>query len=123
MMIATHRMTRPAVDEQHITRCVDACLACAETITLRAFTNDGQANQSAAQQSADLGCAFLCTATARTLTSRQTADPAMVHELLGACREVCSVSAEECEQSGDSSCARVCRACERACSALVDSVG
>jgi hypothetical protein len=70
-------------------------------------------------------CADICTATAKVL-SRAGASGAPWLELVRVCAETCANCAEECEKHADHhdhcrECAEACRRCEQACRELLDS--
>lgn len=119
-MIATMSVTRPDdfIVRDTFAYCVDACLACAEVLLL-----DEYVRRSEHGGQADLGCAFICTATARNLACLDHTRERLACELLESCREVCRLYAEQPCESGeapDSACTEACRNCAQACAAALD---
>jgi hypothetical protein len=101
--------------------CVQACTACADSdliepdvATLRACI------------AINLVCADVCDATARVLSRPGQWDFLTVRDLLVTCVRSCTACAEECDRHAEhhrhcAICAEVCRACLRACTALLES--
>lgn len=101
--------------------CVQACTACADSdviepdvATLRACV------------AINLVCADICDATARVLSRPGQGDLLTVRDLLVTCVRSCTACAEECDRHAEhhrhcAICAEVCRACLRACTALLEN--
>lgn len=71
-------------------------------------------------------CADTCTLAARTLSRPSHWDHTIVRELLSACVRTCALCAAECERHAThhrhcAICAKACRACERACTDLLET--
>ena len=71
-------------------------------------------------------CADICGTTSRTLSRPVRADRLVVHRILQACVRSCELSAEECARHAAhhrhcAICEQVCRACEKACSELLEA--
>ena len=71
-------------------------------------------------------CADVCTTTLRLLSRPFHSDHVVTHRMLGSCVRACSDSAEECERHAAhhrhcAICAKVCRACARACGKLLEA--
>lgn len=98
--------------------CESACVMCAD-----ACLSEADVQMLAECISLNVDCADVCAATAR-LAGRigHHYKPAMRHQL-EACREICRLCAEECEQHEHEHCrvcAEICRSCEQACSAVIE---
>jgi hypothetical protein len=101
--------------------CVQACTACADSdliepdvATLRACI------------AINVVCADICDATARVLSRPGQWDLLTARDQLVTCVRSCTACAEECDRHAAhhrhcAICAEVCRACMRACTALLES--
>ena len=99
---------------QACTACADACLAEDEVDRLRRCITT------------DLGCADICSTTARILSRHTDPHPAMTRIALEACIAACRECAEECETHAGHHdhcrvCAEECRRCADACSKVLDA--
>jgi hypothetical protein len=103
-----------ATAAQACTSCADACLAEDELAALRACI------------ALDNHCADICAVTARVLSRPGRFDQLVVDHLLRACVIACASCAEECARHAEhhrhcAICAKLCRACEQACTALLEA--
>ena len=100
---------------------IQACTACADESLAEDDVN-GLALCIALCES----CADTCTVTARALSRPSHWDHAVLHALLRACVRTCGLCAAECERHANhhrhcAICATTCRACERACTGLLET--
>jgi hypothetical protein len=107
---------------------IDACLNCVQSCTLCADSDLAEADvvEMRACITLCVGCADVCDVVARMLSRPAQSDHVVLHRLLQACVRECTLCAEECEGHAEhhrhcAICAKVCRACEAACRALLDA--
>lgn len=103
-----------ATAAQACTSCADACLAEDEVSALRACIALGN------------HCADICAVTGRVLSRPGRFDHLVVDHLLRACVIACTSAAEECRRHAEhhlhcAICAKACRACEQACTTLLEA--
>jgi hypothetical protein len=100
--------------------CLQACTSCGDA---ELAEQDVKAMATCIALCVD--CADVCDATARVLSRPAHWDHLVVHRTLKACVRECTRCAEECDRHAHhrhcAICAKVCRACEAACSALLDA--
>ena len=106
----------PAFPEDALARCLEGCLdffqACTSCADACLSEPDPATQRACIRRCQD--CADLCAVTVRLLSKQ-----------LEACREACRLCAEECEKHAGHMehckvCGEVCRACEGACTALLN---
>lgn len=117
------------LDEQLLARAIDECLTCAQACTACADACLGEDEVDRLRRciTTDLGCADLCSTTARILSRHTDAHPAVTRIVLEACIAACRECAEECESHADHHdhckvCGEVCRRAVAACHAVLDDL-
>jgi hypothetical protein len=118
------------IDRDVLARCIDQCLACAQSCTGCADADLAEDDVAEMRRCIRLclDCADVCDAT-RNVLSRQTEYVAeTARAQVSSCREFCGACAEECERHADHHehcriCAVECRRCEEACFAVLDAIG
>lgn len=105
---------------------IDACLTCVHGCTACADSDliEPDLDTLRACVAINLICADICDATARVLARPGQWDLLTVRDLLVTCVRSCTACAEECDRHAEhhrhcAICAEVCRACLRACTALL----
>jgi hypothetical protein len=107
---------------------IDASMICAQSCT--SCANSSLAEDDVVEMRRCIAlcevCADICTTTLRVLSRPFEADHVVTHRMLEACVRTCSDSAEECERHAAhhrhcAICAKVCRACARACGELLEA--
>jgi hypothetical protein len=101
--------------EQTCTACADACLSEDDVASLTRCIRD------------DLDCADVCQTTSRVLSRHTAYDARLTRSVLQACVQACNTCADSCAEHRDhhahcATCEDACRACERACTTLLDQV-
>ena len=111
-------------------RCIDACLACAQTCTSCADACLAETQVIDLRQCIrlDLDCADLCEATASLASRRTGSNEEVLLRSLEVCALACRRCAEECERHGQHHehcrlCAEECRRCEHACRLALQNAG
>lgn len=119
---------RVALGANEVAAAIDACLSAAQASTAcaDACLNEEDIEAMRVCIALDQDCADVCATTATLLSRPGRADHRVVHRLLQACVHACASSAEECERHAEhhrhcAICARVTRACEVSCKALLDA--
>jgi hypothetical protein len=100
--------------------CVHACTACADSDLI-----EPDVDTLRACIAINLVCADICDATARVLSRPGQWELLTVRDLLVTCVRSCTACAAECDRHAEhhrhcAICAEVCRACMRACTALLE---
>ena len=127
-MIRTHPQ-KPPIDEQVLSRCIEACHDCAQSCT-------SCADACLAEQDAqtlvrcirlNLDCAEVCATTGNLLTREVEFDFEVARTVVEACAVACRVCGDECERHAQHMehcrvCAETCRECEQACNDVVASL-
>lgn len=128
-MLTTHPEA-VMLDRKLLAECIDACMECAETCTACADACIGEPTVAELRTCIrlNLDCADICDATGRVLFRMVQGDGAMSRSLIQACLQACMVCAHECEKHATMHehcriCAEACRRGERACMALLESMG
>jgi hypothetical protein len=112
----------------HVAAAIDACLNCVQTCT--SCADSDLVGPDVAEMRACIAlcvnCADICDLVARVLSRPAQSDHLVVHRLLRACVRECTLCAEECARNAEhhrhcAICAKACRACEVACTALLDA--
>jgi hypothetical protein len=134
-MTATRQMlqTYPGevpLDREALASTIDALISCSEACVACADACLGEAKVADLTKCVrlDLDCSDMCTTTSRILARQTAYDATIAHAVLEACVLICHACADECEKhaSMHEHCrvsANECRACERACRALLDTMG
>ncbi|MFJ8082249.1 ferredoxin [Streptomyces sp. NPDC096205] len=105
--------------------CAQACTECARVCALRAslVTPDGTAEQERLRRKGIM-CAEVCDATCRVLSEENRVDEESILVQLEWCRAICLECAHAFEACGGSEeSVAACRACARACSDFMASLG
>ncbi len=107
---------------------IDACLNCVQACTSCADSDlvEPDVAEMRACIALCLDCADVSGLVARILSRPAQSDHVVVHRMLRACVRACTLCAEECARHAEhhrhcAICAKVCRACEVACRALLDA--
>jgi hypothetical protein len=115
-------------DVEVLARAIDACLACVQSCTSCSDSDLAEDDVADMAKCAALclTCADVCALTARVLSRAAHWDDFVVQRLLEACVRSCTSSAEECQRHAPhhrhcAICEEVCRACIKACNALLVS--
>ncbi|MCH0565779.1 MULTISPECIES: ferredoxin [unclassified Streptomyces] len=105
--------------------CAQACTECARTCALRASLVDpGGTDDQELLRRKGIMCAEVCDATCRVLAEQNTLDEDGVRIQLDWCRTVCLDTAHVFDgQPGAQEAADHCRACARACTAFLHTLG
>ena len=123
--------SKPSLDVNALTECIQACFDCAQACTADADDEPGRAT--ACRQMVRcirlcLDCADMCLATGRII-SRQTAfDATVARAALQSCAQICRVCGDECQEHARHgiahcrTCVEACRRCEKACNTLLASL-
>jgi hypothetical protein len=107
---------------------IDACLSCEQSCP--ACANACLAEDDIADMrrciALDESCADVCATTARLLSRPVLADHLLLRQMLETCVRACALCGEECERHAHhhrhcAICAQECRACERACTELLEA--
>ncbi len=109
-----------------IEKCITECLACASACTICA-------DACLSKENSDLNtciknnlmCANICETTARMLSFENKTSGA-VSSLLEACKKICEVCAQECQQHAENMrhceiCAKACKDCIQSCDRLLSA--
>jgi hypothetical protein len=115
-----------ALGAAEVAAAIDACLSCDQACTAcaNACLAEDDIDAMRACIALDETCADICATTARLLSRPVLADHVLLDDTLRACVRACSRCAEECARHAHhrhcAICAQVCRACEHACTALLE---
>jgi hypothetical protein len=117
---------RGQLDAAVVAAAIDACLECLQSCTSCADADLVEADVDELRTciALCLTCADVCDVTARVLSRPANMDRFVAHRLLQACVRTCTSCAEECARHAPhhrhcALCEGVCRACIRACDALL----
>jgi hypothetical protein len=129
-MLDTYPADLGGVDRRALIECIDACFECAQACTACADACLAEEMLGELRRCVriDLDCADVCVATGNVLSRRTDYDAELTRAVLSVCSTACRVCADECERHADMHahcriCAEVCRRCQRACDALLASLG
>lgn len=118
---AMARTSSLAAESSDVQACIDLCVRCARTCldkTANVCLEKSGRHARPSHIALMLGCADLCSTTARFLIMHAMLE----HKLCFVCAEVCEACAVSCEQLQDmedmEDCVEVCRACAVACRRL-----
>jgi len=121
---------RLAVGAENLAAAIDACLTCLQACTVCADADLVEEDIATLRTCIALNhaCADVCDTTARALSRPAQWDDPTVHLLLKTCVRACTVCAEECARHAQhhrhcAICEEECRACIRACTALLEAEG
>lgn len=125
-MLATHPAASADVDQDVLTRCIEACIDCAQACGMCAdacLAEEMVADLRSCIRT-DLDCADICATTARVVSRRTGSGADMIKAMVTACAAACKSCGDEC--AGHASmhehckvCADACRRCEQACNELL----
>ncbi|MBY0396694.1 MAG: four-helix bundle copper-binding protein [Thermoleophilia bacterium] len=117
------------VDQSLLVRCREACYDCAQACTQCAddcLSERGRVEELAKCIRLDLDCADVCAATGRVVSRQTEYDANVTRAVLQACIAACRACGDECATHEGMDhcglCAEQCRACERACEALLHAI-
>ncbi|WP_053761793.1 ferredoxin [Streptomyces sp. AS58] len=105
--------------------CAQACTDCARVCALRAslVDSDGAGGQELVRRKGIM-CAEVCDATCRVLSEQNLVDEDGIRIQLEWCRALCLESARVFDGLSDAEdAAAACRACARACTGFLDTLG
>lgn len=105
--------------------CAQACTECARACAVRAslVDPDGVENQELVRRKGIM-CAEVCDATCRVLSEQNQVDEEAIRVQVEWCRQVCLESAHVFdEHPGAAETAKVCRACAKACTDFLTTLG
>jgi hypothetical protein len=105
--------------------CAQACTECARACAVRAslVDPDGVQNQELVRRKGIM-CAEVCDATCRVLSEQNQVDEEAIRVQVEWCRQVCLESAHVFdEHPGAAETAEVCRACAKACTDFLTTLG
>ena len=125
-MLATHPTASTDIDQDVLSRCIEACIDCAQACGMCAdacLAEEMVADLRSCIRT-DLDCADICTTTARVVSRRTGANADIIKAVVTACAAACKSCGDEC--AGHASmhehckvCANACRRCEQACNDLL----
>ncbi|WP_037306309.1 ferredoxin [Amycolatopsis orientalis] len=130
-MLRSHPGDLAPLDEGALARCVEACLACAQACVACADACLSEPDDVVPALRACIrltqDCADFCTAAARAVSRQTGADHTVLRAVLRACVTICGACARECETHAGRHdhcrvCAEQCRAGEKACQDLLDTL-
>jgi hypothetical protein len=129
-MLESHPRGAGTGGKDILAECIAACFECAQACTAcaDACLGEDMVADLAACIRTDLDCSDICTATGNILTRQTATNPSITRAVLETCRAACAACAEECERHSGMHehcriCAEACRRCEKACAALLTTVG
>lgn len=127
-MIAVHPHVRGEVNSV-LTRCIEACLDCAQVCGSCADACLGETRVAELVQCIRLNmdCEDVCLTTGRLAARRSGGDVPLILAQLEACRLACERCATECERHAGMHehcriCAETCRQCQVACEAALENL-
>src|SRR5215212_271375 len=114
--------TKLAATIDALTRCSEACTACADAC----LSEDMVADLTKCIRT-NLDCADICGVTARVLSRHTGYDANISRAMLDACATACKACGDECGRHAGMHehcriCADACRACEQACRDLLGTI-
>jgi hypothetical protein len=122
--------SRPLLDKQLLTRCIDTCLECAQACTACADSDQGEEAIATLVRCVrlNLDCADVCETTARVLTRQTGYDRDLSRSVVQACAQACKVCGDECDRHAAMHehcrvCAEVCRRCQQVCEEVLVAIG
>lgn len=117
------------VDMDILVRCIDACYDCAHSCTYCADACLGEDELQMLVRCIRLNtdCSAICELTGRVLIRLTQPDWSLNRSLVEACETACRICGDECERHSSQHahcriCMESCRACEIACSRLLNAV-
>lgn len=127
-MLQTHPKS-PAIDEDVLAECIDACFECTQTCIACADACLGEETVSDLIEciQTNLDCADTCDATGRILSRVGRSAPARIRSQVQACLEACQTCEGHCRNHADEHehcqvCAEACRRCKEACKAVLEAL-
>ncbi|BCB77357.1 four-helix bundle copper-binding protein [Phytohabitans flavus] len=129
VMLETHPDGLAGIDQQLVTRCIEACFDCAQACTscADACLADNIVADLVRCAALNLNCADICETTGRMLSRPTGFDAVVALRTVQACAAVCATCALECERHAKVHehcriCAEACRRCEEACQELLKAI-